>query len=78
MAVVGAGVLGALAVSIPLPRDLDPGRLLFWILVTLVASSVPVYLPRGINASVNSAPLIAAIFDTQLVNPFARWRASPA
>lgn len=39
--------------------------------MTLVASAVPVYLPRGINASVNSAPLIAAIFDTQLVNPFA-------
>lgn len=39
--------------------------------MTLVASSVPVYLPRGVNASVNSAPLVAAIFDTQLVNPFA-------
>lgn len=60
-----------LAVSIPLPGGIDLGRIFFWTLVALAASAMPVYLPRGINASVNSAPLVAAIFDVHLANPFA-------
>ena len=69
--VVGSAAVALLLVSIPVPRDVDLGRIFFWTLVTLVASAMPVYLPRGINASVNSAPLVAAIFDIHLANPFA-------
>lgn len=69
--VVGFAAIALLVVSVPVPRDVDLGRIFFWTLVTLVASAMPVYLPRGINASVNSAPLVAAIFDIHLANPFA-------
>lgn len=69
--VIGSAAAALLVVSVPVPRDVDLGRIFFWTLVTLVASAMPVYLPRGINASVNSAPLVAAIFDIHLANPFA-------
>ena len=69
--VVSSAAIALLVVSVPVPRDVDLGRIFFWTLVTLVASAMPVYLPRGINASVNSAPLVAAIFDVHLANPFA-------
>jgi len=71
IAVIGSASVALLIVSVPVPRDIDLGRIFFWTLVTLVASAMPVYLPRGINASVNSAPLVAAIFDIHLANPFA-------
>ncbi len=71
VAVIAAAAMALLVVSVLLPRDIDLGRIFFWTLVTLVASAMPVYLPRGINASVNSAPLVAAIFDASLANPFA-------
>jgi len=69
--VVGAAFLVLALASAPFPVGLDIGRVVFWIAVTLIASAQPVYLPRGVNVSVNSAPLIAAIFDSLLPRPFA-------
>jgi len=43
----------------------------FWIALTLVASFVQVRLPSDVRVSVNTAPLIAAVFDPSLNNPFA-------
>ncbi len=74
VSLVGAVVV-ALA-SYPVPRDLDLGRLFFWVSLTLFASALPVYLPGGVNVSVNTAVLIAAAFDPILTNPFgAVWTA---
>ena len=71
LAVIAAAfaVLGLYAV--PLPENVDLAHVLFWIVVTLIASAQPVYLPRGVNVSVNSAPLIAALFDAALPRPLA-------
>ena len=71
--VVVVALAGAVlaASSTPPPANIDLGHILFWIAVTLIASAQPVYLPRGVNVSVNSAPLIAALFDSALPRPFA-------
>ena len=58
-------------VSIPIPGGLDLGRLFFWTFVTLVLSSLPIRLPGGMFAHTATAPLIAAVFDSALPNPFA-------
>ena len=58
-------------VSVPLPASFDLGRLFFWTLMTLVLGALPVRLPGGMYAQTATAPLIAAVFDTSLVNPFA-------
>lgn len=71
MVVVTAAVAVLLFHSLPVPPRLELVRMAFWIVVTLIASAQPVYLPRGVNVSVNSAPLIAAIFDEALPRPFA-------
>ncbi len=71
LTVVGLALAAVLAFSIPLPSEIDLARVVFWIVVTLIASAQPVYLPRGVNVSVNSAPLIAALFDVALPRPFA-------
>ncbi len=68
--VTSAALVVLFTVSVP-PPNVDVGRVLFWILVSLIASGQPVYLPRGVNVSVNSAPLIAALFDSALPRPFA-------
>jgi len=39
--------------------------------VTLVAAALPVPLPGGVLAHLTTAPLLAAVFDTGLQNPFA-------
>jgi len=53
----------------PLPTD--PAPIVFWTGLTLVASFVQVRLPSDVRVSVNTAPLIAAVFDSSLVNhPF--------
>ena len=61
LVVVGSAFAILLAFSIPFPAQVDLLRVAFWIVVTLIASAQPVYLPRGINGSVTSAPLIAAL-----------------
>lgn len=64
------GLFVVIASSYPVPKTLDLGRLLFWIVLTLAASWLPVKLPGvGIQAYPNTAPLIAAAFDSELVNP---------
>ncbi len=68
--VTTAALLVVFSVSVP-PPPVDLARVVFWIVVSLIASAQPVYLPRGVNVSVNSAPLIAALFDTALPRPFA-------
>ena len=49
----------------------DPGAFGFWMALTLVASFVNVRLPNDVRVSVNTAPLIAAVFDPNLSNPLA-------
>jgi HD-GYP domain-containing protein (c-di-GMP phosphodiesterase class II) len=71
MIVTGAALLVLGYYSVPPPENVDLAHVLFWIVVTLIASGQPVYLPRGVNVSVNSAPLIAALFDAALPRPFA-------
>lgn len=69
--VLAAGGLVVLSVSVPPPAELDLGRLLFWVALTFAASAVPVVLPGvGIPVYPNTAPLVAAVFDSQLANPF--------
>jgi len=47
------------------------GRIFFWAAVTFALAALPVRLPGGIVAHTTTAPLIAAVFDTGLANPFA-------
>ena len=70
-AVISAGVLVLGVVSLRGPADLDLGRIFFWILMTLTLSALPVRLPGGMLAYTTTAPLIAAVFDSTLPNPFA-------
>lgn len=67
---LAAGGLLLTAVTAAPPSGIDLGRMFFWILLTLVASAAPVILPAGIPAYPNTAPLIAAVFDSGLINPF--------
>lgn len=69
--VIGAGVLVLGLVSIPFPVGVDLGRIFFWCAITLTLAALPVRLPGGIVAHTTTAPLIAAIFDSLLPNPFA-------
>ena len=69
--VVGGAAALLIRLSVPPPADLDLGRLAFWTSLTLVASFVPVKLPGGVVVWMNTAPLIAAVFDPMLTNPFA-------
>lgn len=71
-----AGTIGAAAIvlvraSVPPPEQLDLGRVAFWIALTLIASFTPVTLPGGVGASLNTAPLIAIVFDSTMPAPFA-------
>jgi HD-GYP domain-containing protein (c-di-GMP phosphodiesterase class II) len=69
--VVFAGAVVLVRVSTPLPENLDIGRILFWSLITFALAALPVRLPGGIVAHTTTAPLIAALFDPGLQNPFA-------
>ena len=71
VAVVGIGAAVLVGVSINFPRDIDLGPIFFWIVITLVAAAFPVTLPGGILATITTAPVLAAIFDPTLPNPFA-------
>ncbi len=71
--VIGSTAIVLAKISAPLPPDFDLGPLAFWVALTLVSSFVPVGLPGGVLASLNTAPLIATVFDPALsnLNPFA-------
>ena len=71
LAVVGLGAAVLISVSANFPRDVDLGPIFFWVAVTLVAAAFPVTLPGGISATITTAPVLAAIFDPTLANPFA-------
>jgi len=70
-AVIGAAALVLGKLSAPPPSNFDLGRFFFWVGLALVASFVPVHLPGGVVAYLNTAPLLAALFDSSLANPFA-------
>ncbi|MGH2379324.1 MAG: hypothetical protein ACRDGT_12740, partial [Candidatus Limnocylindria bacterium] len=59
------------AVSMAAPPDLDLVRIGFWIAVTLFSAALPIRLPGGVTANTTTTPIIAAVFDTGLANPFA-------
>jgi HD-GYP domain-containing protein (c-di-GMP phosphodiesterase class II) len=68
--VVAVAALILVLVSAPPPAELDLGRIFFWIVVTLVAAALPVRLPGGVHATITTAPVLAALFDPGLLNPF--------
>jgi len=70
-AVIGAAAIVLGKLSAPPPANFDLGRFFFWVGLALVASFVPVHLPGGVVAYLNTAPLLAALFDSSLANPFA-------
>lgn len=69
--VVGAGTVILVGVSIPPPDGIDLGRIFFWTIITVALAALPVRLPGGIVAHTTTAPIIAAVFDPGLANPFA-------
>src|SRR5258706_5224222 len=70
-AVLSGGSLVFLRVSVPVPDGIDLGRIFFWSAISFTLAALPVRLPGGIVAHTTTAPLIAAIFDSALPNPFA-------
>src|SRR5437870_13911664 len=50
---------------------MDIGRFFFWVPGTFMLAALPVRLPGGLFATTTTAPLIAALFDSGLPNPFA-------
>ncbi|PYO75656.1 MAG: hypothetical protein DMD63_16350, partial [Gemmatimonadetes bacterium] len=68
--VIAAGGLILLRVSFPFPSEVDLVRLGFWTVITLIAAALPVRLPGGVHATITTAPVLAALFDTGLGNPF--------
>jgi HD-GYP domain-containing protein (c-di-GMP phosphodiesterase class II) len=70
-AVIAAGGLVLLRVSVPTPPGIDLGRIFFWTGITFALAALPVRLPGGIVAHTTTAPLIGVIFDSALGNPFA-------
>jgi HD-GYP domain-containing protein (c-di-GMP phosphodiesterase class II) len=69
--VISAGAVVLFRASVPIPSDIDISRVLFWTLIALTTAAFPVRLPGGVVAGITTAPIIAAIFDTQLANPLA-------
>jgi HD-GYP domain-containing protein (c-di-GMP phosphodiesterase class II) len=69
--VISAGALILFRATVPYPADLDLSRVLFWTVITITTAAFPVKLPGGVIAHITTAPIIAAVFDTQLANPFA-------
>jgi HD-GYP domain-containing protein (c-di-GMP phosphodiesterase class II) len=68
--VIAAAVVILVRISAPPPAPFDLGRVFFWIIVTLIAAALPVSLPGSLRATITTAPLLAAIFDPGLSNPF--------
>ncbi|MDQ2913816.1 MAG: HD-GYP domain-containing protein [Chloroflexota bacterium] len=71
LAVVSAGALILARISLPFPDHVDVVRVIFWTGVTLGAASLSVRLPTGVVANITTAPILAAVFDPLLANPFA-------
>src|SRR5687767_1256013 len=71
LGVIGLGTAVLVAVSINFPREIDLGTIFFWVVITLVAAALRVSLPGGVSATITTAPLLAAVFDSTLPNPFA-------
>jgi len=69
--VISAAGLLLAKLSAPPPTNFDLGPFAFWVALTLISSFVPVRLPGGVLAYLNTAPLLAALFDPSLANPFA-------
>ena len=69
--VIAAGAIVLIRSTVPIPSDLDLSRVLFWTLITITTAAFPVKLPGGVVAHITTAPIIAAVFDNQLANPFA-------
>jgi len=70
VAVIGSALIILARLSAPPPSDIDFGPLAFWVGLTLISTLVPVRLPGGVRANLSTAPLLAALFDTGLANPF--------
>jgi HD-GYP domain-containing protein (c-di-GMP phosphodiesterase class II) len=70
-AVLALGTAVLIQVSVPPPPGVDLGRIFFWTIITFALAALPVRLPGGIVAHTTTAPLIAAVFDIGLTNPFA-------
>jgi HD-GYP domain-containing protein (c-di-GMP phosphodiesterase class II) len=66
---LGTAVL--ILVSAPFPPGVALGRIFFWTVIAIALAALPVRLPGGIVAHTTTAPLIAAVFDIGLPNPFA-------
>ncbi|TMC30454.1 MAG: hypothetical protein E6J27_03405, partial [Chloroflexi bacterium] len=71
LGVVGSAGFLLISVSVPPPTGIDLGRIFFWTAITLALGAIPVRLPGGIVAFTTTAPLVAAVFDRVLPNPFA-------
>lgn len=69
--VIAAGLIVLIKVSVPPPDGIDFGRIAFWTVMTAALAALPVRLPGGVVAHTTTAPLIAAVFDPTLANPFA-------
>jgi len=69
--VLALGTAVLIQVSVPPPPGVDLGRIFFWTAITFLLAALPVRLPGGIVAHTTTAPLIAAVFDVGLANPFA-------
>jgi putative nucleotidyltransferase with HDIG domain len=68
--VIAGAALIILRLSISLSTNFDLGRVFFWTVITLVAAALPVRLPGGVHATITTAPVLAALFDPGLGNPF--------
>ena len=71
VSVVVAAAVVVVRASVPLPSAIDAIPLLFWIAITLIAAAFPVALPGGVHATITTAPVLAAVFDSTLPQPFA-------
>jgi HD-GYP domain-containing protein (c-di-GMP phosphodiesterase class II) len=69
LAVIVAGAAVLVRVSVP-PPHVELGRIFFWTVATLVAAALPVRLPSTLLAQMTTAPILAALFDTSLPQPF--------
>ena len=69
--VISAACLLLAKLSTAPPANFDLGPFAFWVGLTLISSFVPVRLPGDVLAYLNTAPLLAALFDTSLANPLA-------
>lgn len=69
--VILAGAATLIAVSVMARSPFDIAPIIFWTVVTLIAVALPVSLPGGMVAHLTTAPLVAAVFDSSLPNPFA-------